>query len=167
MIQRSSGIVVNAGGIPWIIGGGYNGITQELDAVVEEAAKLLLATFNSDIEIRFNSNRRSGGAWLKNGIEGIWGNATIGITAGIIHIQPEDMNDNEWFSSPFSFRESQPEKIMICIYVKRRALKDKNLAPYDNFHKDDSPENEPYVYLELPDVKAAIEWIRNNTNGRN
>ncbi|MFA5559241.1 MAG: hypothetical protein WDA59_07310 [Methanofastidiosum sp.] len=71
-IERSAGIpaTINGVSIPCypLPGGGYSGKTKELDDLVEQAAKLMQQIFNQDIEIRFNSDRKSGKAFLK-GIE--------------------------------------------------------------------------------------------------
>ena len=65
MITRSTGIVPN---IPWagpLPGGGYTGKTPELDAAVVQCAELLEKEFPLvDVEIRFNTDRESGGAWV-------------------------------------------------------------------------------------------------------
>ncbi len=59
-ISQSTGI---ATGAPW---GGYSGGTKELDNVVHWEANALRSLFPGyDVEIRFNSDRQSGGAWLK------------------------------------------------------------------------------------------------------
>ena len=60
-------------------GGGITGITQELDKGVELAADLLRNQFKCDVEIRFNSHRESGGAWINDGGE----KCTVGIRAMI------------------------------------------------------------------------------------
>jgi hypothetical protein len=46
-------------------GGGWSGVTAELDEVVLQAAEALAAAYGKDIEIRFNSGRHSGGAFLR------------------------------------------------------------------------------------------------------
>jgi len=61
-ITRFTGITVPGSGLR--PGGGYEGLTTELDASVAEAADLLASHFGTDVEIRFNSDRLSGGAWL-------------------------------------------------------------------------------------------------------
>jgi hypothetical protein len=65
-IERSVGTpVVHGGIIHGMAGGGYSGCTAELDAVVMQAAGCLAASYAADIEIRYNSDRESGGAWVK------------------------------------------------------------------------------------------------------
>ena len=77
-ITRSEGIHVPGWHGPRP-GGGMTGITDELDKGVAHAADLLRTQFRCDIEIRFNSHRESGGAWIKDGGE----NCTAGIRAFI------------------------------------------------------------------------------------
>jgi hypothetical protein len=82
MISRHAGTPI--AGTPYAYGAGYKGLTPELDAVVARAAELLETAFDSDIEIRFNTDRRSGGAWLVDGV----GNAGVGLTAGLKPVRP-------------------------------------------------------------------------------
>jgi hypothetical protein len=63
-IERSAGIPIP--GTPLVAGGGHSGITAGLDEVVSQAAGQLAQAYGMDIEIRFNSDRESGGAWLKD-----------------------------------------------------------------------------------------------------
>lgn len=65
-IERSTGLLVVFGGvIQGMAGDGYSGCTAELDAVVMQAAGCLAASYGADIEVRYNSDRESGGAWVK------------------------------------------------------------------------------------------------------
>jgi hypothetical protein len=85
-IERSPGIPAVAGGVCYgLAGGGYQGLTAELDAVVQEAAERLQDAYGLDVVIRFNSNRASGGAWLRtHEHDGISANAEIGIGASVV-----------------------------------------------------------------------------------
>lgn len=64
-IERSTGHVI-PGSMGMVAGGGHTGASESLDATVARAAELLSDAFDRDVEIRFNSDRRSGGAWLKH-----------------------------------------------------------------------------------------------------
>lgn len=71
-ITRSTGIAVTALGLPWagpLPGGGSEGTTRALDRAVQRYAQVLQAWLGRRvrIEIRFNSDRRSGGAWVWDG----------------------------------------------------------------------------------------------------
>jgi hypothetical protein len=61
-ITRSTGTPIPGSGL--VAGGGYRGLTGELDAAVCEAARALVRAYGTDVEIRYNSDRESGGAWL-------------------------------------------------------------------------------------------------------
>jgi hypothetical protein len=78
-ITRSTGTPIAGSGL--VAGGGYRGITDELDAVVREAAGALAQAYGRDIEIRFNSDRESGGAWL---VTPDGRNACVGICASLV-----------------------------------------------------------------------------------
>lgn len=84
--ERSPGIPVRIDGtFAGIVGGGGTGATEELDATVERAADLLGTAFDLPVTIRFNSDRESGGAWLKlDEPDGIWKNNQVGICASVI-----------------------------------------------------------------------------------
>ncbi len=79
---RSTGQYLAAGAaVIAVAGGGYQGITRELDETVAEAAALLEQAYGRDVEIRFNSDRESGGAWLKT-TDGR--NDRVGICASLV-----------------------------------------------------------------------------------
>jgi hypothetical protein len=84
-IERSPGLIVTAGATSAIVGGGYTGATDELDELVQRAAALLAEAYSMDVVIRFNSNRASGGAWLKtHDVDGVGRNAEIGLWASVV-----------------------------------------------------------------------------------
>lgn len=62
VITRSTGTPLP--GSCLVAGGGYTGITPGLDAIVCEAARALARAYGQPVEIRYNSDRESGGAWL-------------------------------------------------------------------------------------------------------
>jgi hypothetical protein len=81
-VTRSAGLPTGIGG--YLCGSGYKGITDELDATVAQAADVLANAYGIDVVIRFNSDRRSGGAWLKTDEpDGVWLNAEVGICASL------------------------------------------------------------------------------------
>jgi len=86
--------IIRSAGIPVIInnvchgfaGGGYEGKTDKLDKQVQLAAKLLIEAFGGDVQIRFNSHRLSGGAWLVDGPQNDYNNNNnVGICVTIVH----------------------------------------------------------------------------------
>lgn len=81
-IERSAGIPI--AGTHYIAGGGYRGLTDELDTIVAEAAVRLEAWSGMDVTIRFNSDRKSGSAWLlTDPVDGVWKNAELGVGGGV------------------------------------------------------------------------------------
>lgn len=106
-ISRSTSVSVAALGIPWagpLPGGGYEGATPALDRAVQRHARALQAWLGRRvrIEIRFNSDRESGGAWVWDG-DGLGSSCTLGLTAGI---EPDNSltPNGEWVQNPRASR---------------------------------------------------------------
>lgn len=168
-VERSAGIPITIGGrmTPYRAGGGYEGKTPELDAVVAKAAKMLSGAFKRDVEIRFNSDRESGGAWFKNSLEGFKGNCQIGLCAGIYKVCPPDWTRDEMVDAaldhswPWSERklryECLPTEIRVSTNVKEDALLDKSLAT------SGTPESH-YCWLDHESLEGAIRWLKNNVD---
>lgn len=79
IIERSPGIPIGTSGLR--AGGGEHGATRALDEVVQRSAEALSDLYaHAPVMIRFNSDRRSGGAWLKTAEQDyVGGNAEVGI----------------------------------------------------------------------------------------
>jgi len=168
-IERSAGIPITIGGrmTPYRAGGGYEGKTPGLDAVVSKAAKMLYRTCKRDVEIRFNSDRESGGAWLKNSLEGYKGNCQVGLCAGIYKVCPDDWTrdsmidaalDRSW---PLSERRQRydnlPTEIRVSTNITESALLDKSLAT------SGTPESH-YCWLDHKSLEGAMRWLKDNIN---
>lgn len=151
MITRSVGLPVT--GTPYHVGSGYQGRTEELDNTVKREAELLAKTFNRDIEVRFNSDRESGGAWLVNSRKGFNGNCQVGFNAGLRAVRPEGMNDETYFNT----FETLPTRICIDTNVKESALKDPTLANSGN-------PNYRYCWLEHKSVEDGLAWLVANVD---
>lgn len=92
-IHRSTGIPAGFG---YVVGGGYSGLTKELDDIVAKEAELLRDHFNADVTIRFNSDRLSGGAWLVDSDgDSLFGNDSIGLGAKLVNSKLRDMSVHE------------------------------------------------------------------------
>lgn len=148
-ISRSTGLYTGYGA--YLFGNGYEGLTKELDATVAKQAELLATTFNRDVEIRFNSDRESGGAWLRNSLKGFDGNCQVGFTAGLRPIRPEGMTNDDYHKA----WRTLPKKLYITTYVKVSALKDPSLA-------DDGAE--PLSYKFHPNLDEALAWLVANVD---
>ena len=153
-IKRSTGYYTGYGGV--FAGAGYKGLTEELDAIVVEAAEALAAQYGTDIEIRYNTDRRSGGAWL---VDPSTRNTTLAINAGLSKIIPEG-KDIEWLIDldrhDHNAYRALPDKLTINTYVIDRALRDPSMADPTNLN------DTPYAYVEQPSLEAAMAWLRKN-----
>lgn len=78
-VERSEGVVTGGG---LVAGGGKYGTDPTVDARVQEAADVMAWWTGADgkVQIRFNSDRKSGGAWLVTAEkDGVWRNAEVGV----------------------------------------------------------------------------------------
>lgn len=153
-ITRSTGLYTGIGA--YFCGNGYEGSTRELDDTVKRQADLLATTFSRDVEIRFNSDRQSGGAWLKNSLEGFAGNCQVGFNAGLRPIgldRTHDMPHEEYMRL---WREL-PKEIYIATYAKAEVLKDPSLANSGN-------EDSRYCYLIHKSIDEALAWLVANVD---
>jgi hypothetical protein len=162
-VHRSAGTIVSVGGASAIVGGGYRGLTPELDSAVDEAAASMAERFGSDVEIRFNSDRRRGGAWLVTHPEddGLGNNTWVGISAQLARTREEAEkdqtirraykgHDSEWQR----YLDSCDGKVHISVYVSEEALRDRSLG------RPIYGQRSAKVFeREVPDVAAAIDLV--------
>lgn len=139
-ITRHAGTAVYG----YIVGGGYEGCSKELDATVQHEAESLKALYSRDVVIRFNTDRLSGGAWLVNSVTGFNGNCQVGICAGLQSPRGSDI------------RRLARTEIYIATNVKASALFDKSLA--------DQGVNERYCWKLHNTVDDAIAWLKANVD---
>mgnify|MGYP001578595543 FL=1 len=150
-ITRSVGI--DTGYMGMRAGGGYRGITDELDSIVAKAADLLAQEYGRDVEIRFNSDRLSGGAWIKDERTN---NTTIGINAGLAPVRPPHTSDEEWIFVDQQTWDARPR----LPYLKTRV--------YDLALRDETPRTEgslsgnKYADVKHDTLTDAMEWLRRN-----
>ncbi len=143
-VTRCAGLPVQVAGLHFMVGCGYEGTTKELDNTVTEAARLLSESFNRDVVIRFNSNRQSGRAWLKNSVLGFDGNCQIGLGAGI---------------ACAGHTCGLPENaIYIDTMTYASALKDKSLAT------EGCRYSEPYHWQYHSTLQEAIAWLKKHVD---
>jgi hypothetical protein len=129
-ITRSKGDPIGTTGLR--AGGGYQGLTDELDAVVREAARELARAYGSDISIRYNTDRESGGAWLVTP-DG-W-NAHVGICASLVTARQratwqrwaaERDTDPEWAALAEGWLAESPEgQLTVCAHITAHAAGDR------------------------------------------
>lgn len=155
-IERSTGVPIRLGGTATglVAGGGHVGLTEALDALVCEAADALARAYGMDVTMRFNSNRRSGGAWLRtHTVDAIGANSEIGITAGLRTTHAEARRifgeDPEYLADMLARPDGG---LYVCAYIAGRRLKDP--AEANNFVGS----ARAYLLLEQPDVAAALAF---------
>lgn len=97
MIERFGGYVPRVNGMVCptfpLPGGGYEGITRKLDRAVLRAAGWLGRRFNRPVLLRFNSDRRSGGAWFKDSCRD---HAGVSIQAALRAPRPTEASAVHW-----------------------------------------------------------------------
>lgn len=125
-IERSGGEIVQVAGMLAVVGGGYCGLTDELDAAVMRAAVMLRDTFPGwDVEIRFNSDRKSGGAWLVTPQRAdFWRNGEVKLGAQLVPIMEGGYDPVRWLEMPRAEREALPCRVEIVSSVDEGVMRD-------------------------------------------
>ena len=128
------------------------GLTPKLDQMVQRAAEALRDLFGRDVEIRFNSDRMSGGAFLKGEEDG----RKLGICVRLEPRglrRPKDMMFPEWKR----LYDAAPKLPSVYVNAGRDRLVDKTLA------RDGAALRHPYAYLRQRSIPGAVRWVRDNT----
>ena len=140
MVTRSVGICVNG----FVVGGGYEGKTKELDNLIIEASKYMQETFKRDITIRYNSDGESGGAWIK---DNEW-SCKIGLTARLAKSKLLAMTSEEKINTPIEIILNFPNDVIVIeTLVDESLLQDKSLVGY---HSNTKRHNT---------LQEGIDWI--------
>jgi hypothetical protein len=140
-----------------IAGGGMYGATDQLDHVIQHAAQLLRDTYGMDVTVRFNSDRESGGAWLRtHPVDRIGANAEIGITASVI-TERASRRAAALASDPSAGRPPLPPvgTITVCAFASARALNDP--ASADSTGRG-------YVTVCVDGTPAAMQWLEQHVH---
>ena len=165
IITRSTGLPT--GFLGFTAGGGYSGITEELDSVVAKQAKLLAEAFGRDVEIRFNSDRRSGGAWLRDDLPGFIGNVQVGFNAGITAKPPKGKTYHQWLNElgeehgwgPGMDRvlKEAPQEVTISTYIKGAVAKDPSIV-------NSGTVGSRYASTEHRSLREGIEFLKKHVD---
>jgi hypothetical protein len=173
-IERSIGIEVPGwyGPRP---GGGFKGKTEELDQTVQQEAKILSEWLNCEIEIRFNSDRESGGAWIKDNHN----STQLGLNAGLRTVYPQgsytkfleskglkdwfalyDLGEKDWSAKIAIEQEEKqlPKEIVINTYTEFKILKKGVVEKYLQEKGSD------YLYLSFNSIAEAGTWLKENVD---
>jgi len=150
---RSTGTAVYG----YIVGGGYQGQTEELDNIVQSMAEVLQSVYHKDIEIRFNSDGYSGGAWLKNSIPGFGGNCQVGLSAGLTAIKPDNMEQEDFFKLESWEWRKLPQQLYIRTYLSNSVVKSKDILNSGN-------SNSRYASHQHKTIADAVQFLKENVN---
>lgn len=147
-IERCYGIST---GLGYLVGAGGSGKTKELDDLVQKAADLLKEKLGVNITIRFNTDRRSGGAFVQD--SGM--SSKIGITAGLYNTTFRKMNTQEKMELPErEWREymDNPDAISVSSCLMENFLREKSqFVCLDTEFRD------------FDSIEEAMHWILTGT----
>ncbi len=133
-ITRSGGTVVTGpfGGSAFVVGGGYSGLTDELDATVARAAELLRDAFEWDVEIRFNSDRESGGAWLVTPQRSdFWRNCEVSLGAQLVPLMKGGYDPERFLELIRAEQDALPREVRVSSSMNEGVMRDPSLIPAD------------------------------------
>jgi hypothetical protein len=155
-IERFTGHAVPLGGLTGLPqgyyglpGGGYRGLTDELDLLVMDAARHLVAEYGRDVQIRFNSDRCSGKAFLRDDATR---DSLIGVGGALRKEYPAGLTEDERFrdyryGSP-AYR-ALPDVLVVETYVAASAVPDLILTTTYSAETHES-------------LHAAMDWLHEN-----
>ena len=148
-ITRSVGLPTGYLGL--VAGSGYERKTKELDDKVAAAAEALAKVFKRPVEIRFNSDRMSGGAWVRDSKPGFSSSCQVGINYSIQRRHDKHNGkcfDYEYLSGPST-------------YVKASALKHPEVCP-----EEETRSLEPTLDLRHDSLDCGVAWLQRNVAPR-
>jgi len=136
-------------GLPFMYGAGYEGATEELDRLVVRAAKMLTKAYGLDVEIRFNTNRRSGGAWLHS----VGKAGGIGLGGGLGKQRPNGLTDQQWHEMPRPEYYGLPDHLYIDTFIDAAYCADPAIVNEGN-------PGFRYAYHEHKTLAAGLRWLK-------
>lgn len=170
-IHRSAGLPIDVAGMPsgYVAGGGHSGTTAELDTTVQRAAEMLQDVYGMSVAIRFNSDRKSGGAWLvTDAVDGFGRNADIGICASLAYRdEDEKARAVERLTAQYGADDdltrwaqaAEAGVVRIQAHIGTRALVDRSTA---NNRADDA--DHAYYHGPAETIEAALVFV--TTHGK-
>ena len=156
MITRSIGGCFQG----YIYGGGYEGKTKELDDIILKAADLMQKAFNTDITIRYNSDRESGGAWIKDNSS----SAIIGLNARMAKSQFNNMTTEQKINITTEEYNNLPfDMIVIDTVIEKSVLANENHVNLCSICCTDHNSLEDGIawILEVTDTNKVTEYLKN------
>ncbi len=137
MIERSTGIITGAG---YLAGSGFSGKTEGLDSFIQKEAEILQNLFGKDVVIRFNSDRLSGAAFIKDGKF----DDSIGLGAQIFNKKQFEMihaDYKSYFELPKEERyvlENTYDSIRFSVLINPDMVEGCITSRYENFNTLDN-----------------------------
>jgi hypothetical protein len=152
-IERSAGLPIVVGyGFYGMAGGGYRGLTAALDQTVQRAAERLTAAYRMPVVIRFNSNRESGGAFLRtHEIDGLDANAEVGIWAQLITERTIAVRQRYDLAGA----DELPGTIHVGAHIRATSLADQRLRELPGWRAGGAW-GVGYYHCEEPSIAAAL-----------
>ena len=117
-------------GLPFMYGAGYEGATPE-------------------VEIRFNTDRRSGGAWLHS----VGQAGGVGLGGGLGKQRPDGLTDQEWWGMDRAEYHALPDVLYIDTFIDAPYCVDPAIANHGN------PDHR-YAYHEHKTLAAGLRWLK-------
>lgn len=157
-ISRSPGFAVQG----YIVGGGQRGFSDELDRIVVQEAEFLREHFHSDVTIRYNSDRLSGGAWLVDApLDDFGANSSIGLGASLVNRKLRDMPQEEIMNLSFSqlrqmCYEADSIRFSTCIALKKT---EHSVPPDSKYILLDSE------YRDFDTLEEAVAYLVGHVSG--
>lgn len=157
-ISRSHGIAVHN----YIVGGGWQGFTRELDSIVVQEAEFLRDHYGVDVTIRYNSDRMSGGAWLIDSEkDSIGSNSSIGLGARLVNSRLRAMLlEDKIRLSTEEFRRLCREADTIVFSTHIDLKKAEHCVPLDSKHILLGSE-----YRDFTSLDEAISYLKTHAFG--
>ena len=158
-ISRSTGVMIHPG---YIVGGGFQGVTKALDEVVAKEAEILRDHFGADVTIRFNSHRRSGGAWLIDSPqESVGSNSSIGLGAKLVNSKLRNLRLEEVLSISKNERDRLAQEPDTIIYTTAIDLirTEHSVSPDSKYILTDSE------YRDFDSLTDACEYLFSHVAG--
>ena len=140
-ITRSAGIPTGCG---YLVGNGYEGKTKELDGIVYDIAEQLREMYGKDVEIRYNCDRESGGAFVRDNDY----SCKIGIGARLVSSVFRSMTRKEQIDFPMEDYGKLPKDTIIYHIVLDESVAKPGVDAYSDFET----------------TAEAFEFLKNNAD---
>jgi predicted GNAT family acetyltransferase len=141
-ITRSAGIATGIG--YYMVGNGYKGSTKELDDKVVEIADRLTKLYGKNVEIRFNSDRESGGGFIKDDNF----SCKIGVGARLASSEFISLTREEKIAFPMENYDKLPKDLILYHVVLDESIRKTGVGTDDDFNS----------------IEEALEFLKENTD---